>query len=249
MAGPHGTLGMSTVPQILIVGQSHAEALISAQRRLQYPDVEISNLNASDRELSIAEKIRRDGYLPSGQGRSLVVSMIGGNFYNTFGLIENVVRFDFAVPDEDDFVLAADRHLISYELIKHYFNDSMNRGFLESIRFLKNHYSATRFAHVCSPPPISDGNHIAANPGGVFKDKVHLGITPSKLRRKLYDLHTLVISEFCQREGIEMLSPPREAVTENGFLARPYWKQDPTHANAAYGQLVLEQLRGMVKPC
>jgi hypothetical protein len=240
---------MSPVPPVLVIGQSHAEALSAALHGIEEPDVEVANLNARDRELKVAEKIRLEGYLPSGRKRKLVASMIGGNFYNTFGLIENSVRFDFAVPGETDFVLEADRQLISYALMKHYFSDVMNRGFLESIRFLRDHYDPCRFVHVCSPPPIADNEHIVAHPGGVFRDKVHLGVTPSRLRRKLYDLHTLVISDFCQREGIELLLPPPQAVTDDGFLAQRYWKQDPTHANTAYGKLVLNQLRGKLETC
>lgn len=234
-------------PPILVVGQSHTEALITAQRRLEYPDMEIANLNAHHRELKVVEKIKMDGYLPSRERRTLVASMIGGNFYNTFGLIENVIRFDFAVPKEDDFVLAEDRLLITYELIKHYFTDVMNRGFLQSIKAVRDHYAPSKFVHICSPPPISDNEHIVAHPGGVFKSKVQLGVTPSKLRRKLYDLHSLVIEEFCNAERIDLLFPPRKAVTDDGFLARPYWMADPTHANEAYGQLVLDQLRRMIK--
>jgi hypothetical protein len=238
---------MKDIPSILVVGQSHAEALIAAQRRLEYKDVEITNLNARHRELKVADKIRTGGYLPSGKRRTLVASMIGGNFHNTFGLIENVIRFDFSVPGEDDFVLPADRQLVTYELIRHYFSDVMNRGFLQSIKQLRDYYAPIRFIHICSPPPIADNEHIVANPGGVFKDKVKLGVTPSKLRRKLYDLHTRVIAEFCEAERIDLLLPPGEAITDDGFLAKPYWMADPTHANEAYGQLVLDQLRRIDK--
>lgn len=235
-------------PHVLIVGQSHTESLTAALRKRKQREFEVVNFNARDPELKVAQKIRMKDHLPGARGRKLVVSMIGGNFHNTFGLIENVIRFDFAVPGEDDFVLSADRQLISYELIRHYFTDAMNGGFLRSIEFLKDHYSPTKFIHICPPPPISDSDHIAKYPGGVFKDMIHLGIAPSKLRRKLYDLHNLVISEFCKKQGIEMLLPPAQAVDEDGFLARPYWKNDPTHANADYGQLVLDQIRGVLAP-
>jgi len=237
---------MKNVPPILVIGQSHTDALIAAQRRLEYPEIEIANLNSRHREVKVAEKIKMDGYLPGGR-RTLVASMIGGNFYNTFGLIENVIRFDFAVPGEDDFVLSEGRQLVTYELMRHYFSDVMNRGFLQSIKQLRDHYKASRFIHICSPPPIADSEHIVANPGGVFKDKVRLGVTPSKLRYKLYDLHTRVSAEFCEAEHIDLLLPPREAVTDDGFLAKPYWMADPTHANEAYGELVLDQLRRINK--
>ena len=119
----------------------------------------------------------------------------------------------------------------------------MRRGFLRSITTLRDYYGDP-FIHVISPPPVGDDRHIAENPGGYFRDKIHLGVAPASLRGKLYRLHTRVVVEFCQEHGIPTLLPPAEAVTEDGFLARPFWKNDPTHANAAYGRLVLEQLRG-----
>lgn len=237
---------MTVSAPILVVGQSHTEALISAARTGKYPEIEIANLNARDPKLKLPEKFKMPGYLPDPAGRKLVASMIGGNFHNTFGLIENVIRFDFSVPGEADFVPQADRQLISYELIRHYFTDVMNRGFLTHIKSLKEHYAPNRFILVCSPPPIPDSDFIAGNPGRAFRDRIHLGVTPAKLRRKLYDLHTLVISEFCTRERIEMLPPPPGTVTVDGFLARQYWKDDPTHANRNYGLLVLDQLRKML---
>ncbi len=228
-------------PTILVIGQSHVEAVLSANP----PEnkLKIINLNSVDRSISIADKINLGGYLPEPAENSIVFSMIGGNFHNTFGLIESSLPFDFVEPESHNYSFGSKRYLITYELIFRYFTDAMRGGFLRSILKLKNYYG-TPFVHIISPPPIGDDEHIKQNPGGYFKDKVHLGVTPAELRGKLYRLHTRVIVEFCQEHGIPTLPPPAEAVTEDGFLARPFWKNDPTHANAAYGRLVLEQLRG-----
>lgn len=225
----------------LIVGQSHVEAVVCAIKGVG--GFEIVNLNAVDRSTSISEKIKIGGYIPEPQANLLVASMIGGNFYNTFGLIENSIPFEFAEPGEADFRPDHRRQLITYELLYHYFSGAMRGGFLRSIVDLRDYYG-NPFLHIISPPPIGNDRHIAENPGGYFGDKIHLGVAPANLRGKLYRLHTRVVVEFCRENGIPTLPPPPEAVTENGFLARPFWKNDPTHANADYGRLVLEQLRG-----
>lgn len=233
--------------KILIVGQSHTEALVAAVRETARQNVIIVNLNSVDRHIKLIEKIRLGGYLPEVGAVDLVVSMIGGNFYNTFGLIENPIKFEFSQPGEPDFALAPDRELITYGLIRHFFEDAMTRGFLKNIAALRDHYNSRRFAHVSSPPPVGENAHIEQNPGGYFSDKVHLGVSPPKLRLKLYTLHEAVVQAFCRKEGIEILPPPPPAVTDTGFLERRFWKKDPTHANAAYGRLVLEQIHGILE--
>lgn len=228
---------------ILIVGHSHTEAISSAIVSDEESSVKVVNLNARDRNMSVSDKIKSGDYLPDPGGFKLQASMVGGNFYNTFGLIESSVPFDFAEPSDSSFSLELGRQLISYELMHSYFSDVMQKGFLRSIIALRDYYGDS-FVHIISPPPIGDDRHIAENPGGYFSDKIHLGVAPASLRGKLYRLHTRVVVEFCRKNGIPTLPPPPEAVTEDGFLARPFWKKDPTHANAAYGRLVLEQLRG-----
>lgn len=228
---------------ILIVGQSHTEALAKALREQGNDSVTIVNLNARDRRVSLAEKIRSGGYLPPPADFDLVVSMIGGNFHNTFGLIENPMKFEFTEPGEEGFCPSPGRELITYNLIHYFFTEAMTRGFLRNIRLLRNHYGS-RFLHVSTPPPVDDNQHIENNPGGYFADKIHLGVAPPALRLKLYKLHESVVRTFCEKETIEMLPPPPDAVTEKGFLDRRFWKSDPTHANAAYGALVLEQIQG-----
>lgn len=195
-----------------------------------------------DRRLSVAEKLRLGGYLPDMSSFDVVVSMIGGNYYNTFGLIENPIRFDFTEPGETNFALPPGRELITYGLIHHFFSDTMTRGFLQNVKALKESCGRS-FFHVASPPPVDDNDHIANNPGGYFSDKVHLGVAPPALRLKLYHLHETVVRDFCNKESIGLLPPPRESVTSQGFLERRFWKSDPTHANAAYGALVIEQIR------
>lgn len=118
----------------------------------------------------------------------------------------------------------------------------MGRRYLQNIKALKERCGRA-FLHVAAPPPVGDNEHIANNPGGYFSDKVHLGVAPAALRRKLYSLHETVLREFCERESIDLLPPPPEAVTPDGFLERRFWRNDPTHANAAYGQLVVDQIR------
>ncbi|MGJ0507220.1 MAG: hypothetical protein ACR652_08805 [Methylocystis sp.] len=232
--------------KILIVGQSHTEALAKALRRQGDPGIEVVNVNRKDRKTSLEEKIRVGGHIPAPAGFDLVVSMIGGNFHNTFGLIENPERFEFIEPGETGFTPTPGRQLISYGLLHHFFSESLTKGYLRNIPLLRDYYGA-RFLQVSTPPPVEDNDHILNNPGGYFSDKVQLGVAPPALRLKLYRLHETVLQAFCRREEIALLPPPPAALTAAGFLDRPFWNNDPTHANAAYGALVLDQIRGALR--
>ena len=79
-------------------------------------------------------------------------------------------------------------------------------------------------------------------PAGVFADRLHRGVTPARIRAKLYRIHSDIIEQRCAALGVEFLSPPAEAADAEGFLKPAYWTQDPTHANRAYGALLLKQI-------
>ena len=66
------------------------------------------------------------------------------------------------------------------------------------------------------------------------------GVAPAPLRRKIYEIYEATLRDALADVGVRLLSAPAEAC-DDGYLAEPYWRE-ATHANAAYGRLVLEQL-------
>lgn len=50
------------------------------------------------------------------------------------------------------------------------------------------------------------------------------------------------MEEICAERSIPYLPAPAPMVDADGFLARPGWSDDPTHAGPAYGHAVLDQL-------
>ena len=65
---------------------------------------------------------------------------------------------------------------------------------------------------------------------------------------KFWQLQNRAIEEICIELGLEVLGPPRGSLDPEGFLARPCYAGDATHANRRYGELVLEQLESMFLP-
>jgi hypothetical protein len=55
-------------------------------------------------------------------------------------------------------------------------------------------------------------------------------------------LQALIIQDICSERAIPYLPAPAAMTDDDGFLARPAWTDDPTHAGPAYGHAVLDQL-------
>ncbi|WP_443751182.1 hypothetical protein [Asticcacaulis solisilvae] len=227
----------------LVIGQSHTEALSEALAA--QPDSHIRVINYNRPESDTYRKGVFDPRMVAGIEPSVVVSMISGNFHNVLGLIEYPTRFNFMDANDRAGDVDKDRVNIPYAVMFDYLNTVMRAGFLQVLLAIRDLYGVP-VHHVCSPPPHPDSDFIKENPGGYFSDKVHLGVSPPPLRLKLYTLHSRIFREFCEENGIGFIPPPAEAVDADGFLAEPYWRRDPTHANAAYGALVARQINDLL---
>ena len=71
------------------------------------------------------------------------------------------------------------------------------------------------------------------------------GVNRAATRLKLWKLEMRVLAYLCAEWTIQLLLPPAEAQTAEGFLKPEYYANDATHANAAYGELVLRQLEAV----
>ena len=68
-------------------------------------------------------------------------------------------------------------------------------------------------------------------------------LPPPRLRLQLYQAQTDVYRRMADDFGAPFVSPPPEAVAEDGFLRPEFCRpNDPTHANELYGRLVLDQI-------
>ena len=196
----------------------------------------------------------------------MVCLSIGGNLHNWFSLLENPRKFRLG-----DAVLGSvppatlpqpgpypDRYFVPRDLLRSLFIQR-----LEETRILTEqihaHFAQARFIQLCAPPPIKDRpspNAVAApllaesrvlGQDGLDQSKIiHImafDAAPPQLRMKVFEVQTDIYAAHAQTLGALFLPPPPEALTPDGFLDRPYWDTDPTHGNAAYGRLVLKQIR------
>lgn len=103
--------------------------------------------------------------------------------------------------------------------------------------------AACRIFHVMPPPPKEDLCALAKPPKAYRGQAIaQQSFAPAPHRLALWQLEEAVLSAHLKALGITPLPVPARARTAAGYLDPAYWAEDATHANAAYGALVLAQI-------
>ena len=225
---------------VLVLGMSHVQAIDRALTAAERQVISVIDLNAApDLFNKTANRINL-GLLPVA-GVTHVFLSIRGNDHNILGLIESPLPVRIGDGPMGSIPADPGRHFIPEDMMR-----SLMRARLEDQSFglmqdLARHFSAATICQLASPPPCGDAAHIAKFPG-IFRSLLHQGVSPMPLRRKIYDLHTELYQAACQKLGIGFIRPPQVAVAPDGAMKAEYWNSDPTHGNAAYGRLVIDQI-------
>lgn len=173
----------------------------------------------------------------------VLVSVIGGNQHAVFSTIQHPRYFDFIDPTKPEEVISGKFELVPYRALYNYFSSSLRRGDGVTILALK---AATRakVIHLIAPPPKKKNNFIEHYHDTHFASEgiANRGVSHHNLRMKFWKLQNRAVEEICSEQGIETLAPPPASQDPDGFLAREFYAGDATHANVAYGDLVLQQL-------
>lgn len=231
----------------LAIGHSHLEALRLAAEAASRRDVDFVNLADPNRQgffvsdgkggvmLARAEAdwIMENGY-------AAILCALRGNAHAKLGLLNHPRRFDFVLPDEPDLPYDCRAELVPYALMR----QAMLREMAQQRLMLKalRKAVATPLVLLGVPPPVPSEDHIRRHPSW-FKDKIgQAGISPLWLRYKLWRLQTQLAEETAAKLGIEVLPSPPEAADSQGMLREECWNADPTHGNAAYGDLVWRRI-------
>ena len=70
---------------------------------------------------------------------------------------------------------------------------------------------------------------------------------PAPLRLRIWGLQQELCRVQADLLGAVFIEPPPEALDPQGHLAATHWTDDPTHGNATYGRLVLEQAKALAE--
>lgn len=242
--------------KIFIFGDSHTTAIVEALKLRQDAGLELAGAwdifasrFAKDKGngkvipgLSVAEA---NQMLSTAKPTDVLVCAIGGNQYNTLGLLEPAEPFDLIDP-----VTCADPEATQARIVPLSQMRAAFTAFVGSIRHDLGRYASTfpgQTFYLNPPPPKADNAYIRKNAEGYFRvdGKVVLEVSPPGMRKRLWLAQSRALADLCAELGVTFVDAPARAM-QDGFLARSSYGVDATHANAHYGELVLRQLEDML---
>lgn len=246
-------------PKVIILGDSHATALAEAVRLRLDAGTEANSpvdffasrfakLKANGANIPGVTADEVEVMMKAARKSDVLVSVLGGNQYNTLGLLESPAPFDLVDPVTATYPDAVPGvRIVPLAQMSASF-DTYVAGIRARLSGLQAAFPGRVF-HVNSPPPKGDNAYIKKNAEGYFRSegKVVLNVNPPGMRRRLWLIQSQALSRMCSQLGIEFVDGPNDALDEEGFLARSAYGADATHANAAYGELMLQKLERMVK--
>jgi hypothetical protein len=177
-----------------------------------------------------------------GEG-DILASAVGGNQHAVYSTIQHPRPFDFDFPGDEPGSQSPGVEAIPFGPLFSHFEKALRNGDGATLAALKSSTRA-RVVHLVAPPPKRDSEFIERNHDTHFATEgiADLGVSSAALRMKFWKLQNRALVGICGDLGIEMLEPPAAACDGDGFLAEEYYARDATHANVAYGELVIAQL-------
>jgi len=239
------TIEPTATPRILVVGMSHVAALASALGPGEGARVEVVNLvTARDVfrfEVERLEMGKRDWGDPD-----VVCMAMGGNMHNWFSLLENPEPFRLGDAAAGSVPADPARRFVPRDMLRALFEGRL-KGVARCSALVQAHFPRARFLYLAPPPPVRALRPLdpdAAPPTGPAAQFRYLAFdaAPPDLRRRIYDIEREVLAGIARGLGAPVIDPPAAACSPEGLLGDAFWDEDPTHANATYGRLVLDQI-------
>jgi hypothetical protein len=114
----------------------------------------------------------------------------------------------------------------------------------------KEEISFDRYIHIDSPACVGDDEWIMNNLGDYFKEMwpydTPISLTNKATRQKVKLLQSQIYQHKCDELGYEFAENLSSTADANGFLKEMYYGKDPTHANAAYGENLIQSLEAEI---
>jgi len=251
-----GNRNVSAIPsrQVLLYGDSHSEAVFQAaekrQRKGTPTPISIHRARRQKGELTLGDTSFEEFIeLVTGLSESdVVVSMIGGNQHAVFSTIQHPIAFDVLEPDVGAETLRPGAQIIPHRAVWSILNKKFRSRDGRALKAIRNSTRAS-VVHIMSPPPKRDSAFLQQFNESHFRESIaKWGVSPPELRMKIWKMQRNLTRTFCEELGVVLLEPPAASVDPDGFLLADYQKRDVTHANRAYGLLLLDVLERQFAP-
>lgn len=171
-----------------------------------------------------------------------VFSMIGGSAHTVIGTLVHPRRFDFVLPWEPELPLDPAAEVLPALAVRDVLETQMAE-YLSLMAELRELCRGPMF-QLEPPPPCANEQRMQADiPWGLYPGMCR-EISPASTRYKLWRMHSRIVDDWCRDAGATFVACPPAVLDAEGFLREPYYG-DGVHSNAAYGELVLDQMRQM----
>lgn len=197
--------------------------------------------------LGIAAGLRELMAEPAADPRAAAVflSMRGEEYYQlaNHGIAQ---PYDFVLPERPDLAPDPERALLPLRLVQNQLRHGLMHTLL-TLTALRKLCPAQRLVRIVPPPPGPSEEVAALRAAGAVTTPNRVEAVPSAVRLKLWLLYARLVEEGVASLGLETLAPPPQALRPDGLLRREYLK-DAIHGNAAYGELVAQQMAALLRP-
>jgi hypothetical protein len=236
--------------QLLIVGNSHVNCYGGHLGRS--PDDYEMNPIDEDRGFMRIGGAPNPGYWDAvvelAKTYRIALLFLGNQHVAYFMFVEK--QFDFALASHPGLVVDQGVELVPELQVREVFQPSMSH--LEIVLTPMLDAGGPRPVVLGTPPPKADDEAIRrgmqVHADFFTKLASDLSLDPEKaqlasasLRLKLWLLLQQMMRETAERLAVDFWPVSASAMTEEGFLRPEYCHEDATHANAAYGALMLDE--------
>lgn len=232
-------------PKLYFLGDSHVTCVVQGLSEMPTEhlpiDIFASRFSAKRAGEGIIERKQALDILSRASEHDTLVLMMNGNYFNILGLMQHPQPFNTFEGNDGP---APGETLIPARVLEAVFADHVSRDtFLPAARKV---FNGTIFLMI-APPPKLDAEYIKAKAERHYKAAGigDLGVSPANLRIKLWRMQERALQRFGAPHNASILEPPRAGVDSQGFLKEEFY-YDATHANPAYGRLIVEHVVELV---
>lgn len=168
-----------------------------------------------------------------------VVLSIGGNEHNVLSILQLSGRYDFILGDDPSLPLDEESEIYPEAMIRETLRDRLERTFREIAAFRAA--CTLPLVQVAAPPPLPR-EHVLANPGELLPDpRRRKAIAADAIRHKVWRVQQNLYRDTCAALGVTFVVAPPRTRDAAGMLAAEFLGDDATHANAAYGRILMAE--------
>lgn len=236
----------------IVIGQSHVNAIAEALAQRSTPS-EISLYRLESKggmpepgAISTSEAV---ALVAGAQSTTPVFLSVLGTYHNILGLLRSGEQFDFLL-DPEEIADSTTATQIPHRAIANAFDAIFSAS--NTLRRLREAANSPLYL-LSTPPPKQCNEFILESfmrqkkPMYRGKSVRDIGIETPEKRAKLWLMETQLLRRWAKSHAMEFVPAPARAFSEGKFLSRDYYAGDVTHANAAYGALVVEQIEEILQ--